>query len=88
MKLWIESTDKIVSLTKNGPTDEASVTVSARIWKGTTDTDVPVYVFITRIAVAKDEDTSQFERELIETPHLRCGLEDLFPHGIPARLVL
>lgn len=88
MTLTIESTDKIVGLTTNGPIEGSDVTVPARIWSGTTGEGVPVYVFITRIAVHKDQDASQFERELVETPHLRCGLEDLFPHGIPARLVL
>jgi hypothetical protein len=88
MTLTIESTDKIIGLTKNGPHEGTDVTVPARLWTGVTEQGVPVYVFVTRIAVRQDHDTAQFERELTEVPHLRAGLNDLFPHGVPARLVL
>jgi len=56
MKIMIESTSKIVEL--NG--------VPARIWEGHTESGIPVHCFITRIGVAKDLDTAQFENELKE----------------------
>jgi hypothetical protein len=56
MKIAIESTAKVVNL--NG--------VPARIWEGKTETGIPVHCYVTRIAVARDEDCSQFERELQE----------------------
>jgi hypothetical protein len=54
MKVILESTDKIVHL--NG--------VPARVWQGRTDDGVECHAFITRIAVDKDADVTQFEREL------------------------
>ena len=56
MKITIESTTKIVQLGS----------VPARIWEGTTDSGIAVHCFVTRIAVAKTDDASQFERELLE----------------------
>lgn len=56
MKVTLESTDKIVEL--NG--------VQARIWEGETEGGVKCHAFITRIAVHKDDDASEFEKELAE----------------------
>jgi hypothetical protein len=56
MKIQIESTTKIVQL--NG--------VPARIWEGNTESGIPVHCFVTRIAVSKNADTSEFEKELRE----------------------
>lgn len=56
MKINLESTAKIVTL--NG--------VPARIWEGKTESGIPVHCYVTRIAVARDQDGSQFERELQE----------------------
>lgn len=56
MKVTLESTRKIVHL--NG--------VPARIWEGHTDTGIPVHCYITRVAVAREEDTTDFETELQE----------------------
>lgn len=56
MRITIESTSKIVNV--NG--------VDARIWEGTTDSGIPVHCMITRIGVHKDQDTTQFQRELQE----------------------
>lgn len=60
MKVTLESTDKIVELVT------ATGAVPARIWEGTTDSGIPCHAFITRIAVHKNDDASQFERELLE----------------------
>jgi len=54
MKITVESTSKVVTL--NG--------VPARIWQGTTESGIAVHCFITRIAADKDDDLSEFEREL------------------------
>jgi hypothetical protein len=56
MKIEIESTTKIVTL--NG--------VPARIWEGNTASGIAVHCYVTRIAVAKELDSTEFERELQE----------------------
>lgn len=56
MKIKIESTTKIVTV--NG--------VPARIWEGKTESGISVHCYVTRIAVARDADASEFERELQE----------------------
>ena len=60
MKLTIESTTKLVEIQVNG------ASVPARIWEGHTASGIPVHCFITRVAVHKDLDASQFENELQE----------------------
>lgn len=74
MKLILEKTDQIVEV--NGH--------AARVWLGKTGNGVPVQVLIPRIAVERTEDTSEFERELVEqgvplAPEVRA---------FPLRLVL
>ena len=61
--------------------------VPARVWEGRTESGVECHALITRIGVHREQDTSQFERELQETKPLSVHLEDMFPHGIPLRLV-
>jgi len=56
MKIELESTQGMTDL--NG--------VPARIWEGKTDKGIPVVAFITRIAVQKDQDASEFQKELQE----------------------
>lgn len=56
MKLQIESTTKIVHI--NG--------VEARVWEGSTESGIQVICFVTRVAVRRTEDLSEFERELTE----------------------
>ncbi len=56
MKITIESTTKIVEV--NG--------VPGRIWEGKSERGVPVICCITRIAVDKGADNSQFVAELQE----------------------
>lgn len=56
MKVTLESTTKLVTL--NG--------VPARVWAGVTEAGIPCHAFVTRIAVSRDDDISQFERELAE----------------------
>jgi hypothetical protein len=73
MKISIESTAKIVTV--NG--------VPARIWEGRTESGIPVHAYVTRIAVAYEQDDSQFERELQE--HRPPSVDVA---AIPSRLVL
>jgi hypothetical protein len=56
VKLELESTTKIVTL--NG--------VPARVWQGKTASGIPVFAFITRLAVDRDEPCEEFEHELEE----------------------
>ena len=78
MKISLESTTKIVIL-KAG----AGAEVPARIWEGHTESGIPVHAYITRLAVDKDEDTSQFEQELQEHRAPSPEIE-----AIPLRLIL
>ena len=58
MQLQIEATEHIVEIEG----------VQCRLWEGTTVNGVPCKVFIHRIAVANDDDQSQFDEELREMP--------------------
>lgn len=78
MKITLESTDKIVDLVT------ATGTVPARVWEGHTSSGIACHAYVTRIAVDKHDDASQFERELLET---RPPSPDLAA-VIPLRLVL
>lgn len=73
MKITLESTTKVVEL--NG--------VPARLWEGETESGIQVHAFITRIAVHKDDDASQFEKELKEQRPPSVAVA-----AYPARLVL
>lgn len=54
MTITLESTSKIVEL--NG--------VPARVWEGQTESGIEIHAFITRVAVRKGDDESQFQAEL------------------------
>lgn len=60
MQVQLESTSRIVRLTVNG------VSVPARIWEGTTAGGIRCHAYITRIAVHKDDDAAEFDRDLQE----------------------
>lgn len=77
MNLTLQSTTKLVTLRING------VDVPARIWEGSSESGVPVHCYITRVAVANDQDTSQFERELQEHAPPSPAVE-----AIPLRMIL
>jgi hypothetical protein len=64
MKIKLESTSQIVQL--NG--------IECRVWEGTTEGGVPLTAFISRVAVHRDHDQSQFERELVEQREPRAGV--------------
>jgi hypothetical protein len=59
MKITLESTTLMALTSINS--------VPARVWEGQTETGIPVYCFVGLIAVQKDLDWNQFERELKES---------------------
>jgi len=72
MKVTLESTDAIVELaTSTGH-------VPARIWEGFTESGIRVHAFVTRIAVHKESDNTQFERELLEQRPLSKELQGVY----------
>lgn len=73
MKIHIESTSKVVDI--DG--------VPARIWEGHTESGIPIHCYITRVAVDRNADASEFERELTETRAPSPAVQ-----VIPTRLVL
>lgn len=80
MKVTLESTTKIVALVLGDGRE-----VPARVWEGTTANGVEVHAYVTRIAVANDADAREFERDLVEVPHLRPSAAIA---SIPLRLIL
>ena len=79
MKLSIESTNHMTTIEVPG-----GGSVPARIWEGHTESGIPVVCLITRVAVHKEHDTAQFERELAEQrAPSQAGIE-----AIPLRLIL
>lgn len=60
MKITIESTTRIVDIGGG---------LQARVWEGRTESGTAVHLFVTRVAVSKDEPADvleRFERELTE----------------------
>lgn len=53
--------------------------VPCRLWEGQTSSGVKCKVFVHRIMVHKDEDASEFEKELVEQmpPAIRITLSDI-----------
>ena len=80
MTVTLHATDKIVRLV----TAEAPDGIPARIWEGQTASGIACHAYITRIAVDRELDTTQFERELLEQRSPSVPLAA----AIPARLVL
>ena len=83
MKITIESTSKVVTLREPG-----GQSVPARIWEGETDTGIPVFCFITRIAPlipepVPPEVAQKFAEELLRTLPPRPELE-----SFPLRMIL
>jgi hypothetical protein len=60
MTVTLTSTTRLISI-------ETPVgVVPARVWEGRTESGIECFALITRIAVHKDDDASQFDRELQE----------------------
>ena len=77
MKITVESSPQIVNI------DTGGFSVPGRVWEGFTDGGIAVQVIITLIAVHKDDDNSQFKRELIETQ-----MKPTTFTAFPARMIL
>lgn len=73
MKINVESTEKIVEL--NG--------IPTRVWEGRTESGIPIHCFIARVAVHRNEDCSQFEKELKEQRAPSPEIE-----AIPLRMII
>lgn len=80
MKVELESTDRIVDLELS-----SGVVVPARVWVGKTARGIECHAYITRIAVARELDASEFENELREQ---RGTMPAALNRAIPTRLVL
>jgi hypothetical protein len=78
MEITLHPTTRIVDV------ETPTGVVPARVWEGRTASGIQVVACITRIAVHKDQDHAEFERELAEQ-------RPPGPHALqafPARLVL
>lgn len=73
MKITIESTAAITYLND----------VPCRLWEGQTESGIQVQCLITRVAVHKSQDQSQFELELSEQRAPSLG-----PMVFPLRMIL
>lgn len=69
MKLEIKATEKLTQI--NG--------VPVRLWEGKTESGIPCKVFVHRVAVHNDHDSTQFEAELKEQmpPGVRIELRQI-----------
>lgn len=83
MKATLESTSKLVTLIVSEPRRSITREVEARIWEGVTEKGVKVHAYIVRVAVANDQDQSQFETELQEMQTPSADIAE-----IPLRLIL
>jgi len=71
MKATIKSTTKIVRVQGfAGP-------VEARIWEGVTENGVHFHAYVTRVAVAENENAEQFDAELRECKPPTAEIEAL-----------
>lgn len=73
MNVKLHSTTKIVEI--NG--------VPARVWEGVTEGGVECHAYITRIAVDKKDDASEFEKELQEHTPPSVRIE-----AIPLKMII
>lgn len=57
MKISIESTDKLTYVNS----------IQVRVWKGKTERGVDCLLFVANVGVERNQDHTEFERELTET---------------------
>lgn len=72
MKLSLESTTKIVSVSAGG-----ALSIECRVWEGVTERGVRVQCLIPRIAVKLGRDMAKLEAEYARAPSVEC--QDAFP---------
>lgn len=70
MIIHIEPTTRIVDL--NGG-------LQARVWQGQTDAGVECYLLVTRVAVHRDADSTDFEAALVEQEPPSAAAVEAFP---------
>lgn len=87
MNITLHSTDQLVDVYPDGHLRPGSRPVKARIWEGTTDTGIPVYAVIPRIAVPESELTPERERALAEQLK-ECKPPALVPRSYDLRFFL
>lgn len=63
MKAIVESTTQIVELDAL----DHRIVQKARVWKGTTEGGIDFEMVVIRVAVSKNADAAEFERDLQET---------------------
>ena len=73
MKVTLTNTTKIIDL--DG--------IPVRVWEGETESGIKIHALITRIAVNKDDDCSEFEKELEEAAAPSVDVE-----MYPSKLIL
>lgn len=73
MQVTLTPTTKIVKI--NG--------VPCRIWEGHTSGGIKMHAFITRVAVNKDDDVEEFQRELQEVSPPSADVQ-----GYPTHLII
>ena len=77
MKATIESTSRVITLVSG------SKSVQARLWEGTTESGIPIHVYVARVSVDPGQDQTQFELELKQ-----CRAPSAPVRVIPDRLIL
>lgn len=60
MKVQLESTTKIVMVNIDG------ARLPVRVWQGTTEAGVPITALVARVAVERDADAGELDRDLQE----------------------
>lgn len=77
MRVTLESTTQVVTVVAGAGA------VPARVWEGHTESGIKITVLVTRIAVDRDDDTAQFEAELVG-----CRPPAIHADAWPTRVVL
>ncbi len=84
MKLKAQSTTKIVTLEMKTSTPlDTGATMPARVWEAETKNGVRCHLYVTRIAVADEEDQSEFKAELEQHEPPTVEIQ-----AIPIRLII
>ena len=57
--------------------------IPCRIWEGETESGIKMHAFISRVAIGKDENAEEFDRELQQ-----CAAPSVAVEFIPGRLII
>lgn len=69
MQIFLENTTRLIDV--NG--------IKARLWEGETKSGIPIHCLIIRIAVNKEANQEEFERELKNVSPPSAASEQAFP---------